>query len=148
MSVVAFPAESRKALRQALLGAAAAASLGGAVVALPVGAAPAVAAESAGPDSFADIVDRVKGAVVSVKVKLADGAEEEPEVDGRPFPRGGPFDRFFRPIMVEPHQPQPPAAKLLDVLQVPTTVTTRTDHEHTRFFHDRMPFSHRSQVGA
>ena len=96
MSVVAFPAESRKALRQALLGAAAAASLGGAVVALPVGAAPAVAAESAGPASFADIVDRVKGAVVSVKVKLADGAEEEPEVDGRPFPRGGPFDRFFR----------------------------------------------------
>ena len=60
--------------------------------------APAYAAESSGPASFADIVDRVKGAVVSVKVKLSDAADDESEFESRPrpFPRGGPFERFFK----------------------------------------------------
>ncbi len=67
-------------LRAALLGAVALAALGGVAAetsVAPVSAAatteqaPAVQAP-AGPASFADVVDRVKPAVVSVKVKLSD----------------------------------------------------------------------------
>ena len=52
----------------------------------------------AGPGSFADIVDRVKPAVVSVKVKLAsDDASLDEDVPGLPdFPPNSPFYRFFR----------------------------------------------------
>ncbi len=64
----------RRPLRAALLGAAAIAVAGVLTVeALPVASHPALAAAStlsAGPASFADVVDRVKGAVVSVKVKI------------------------------------------------------------------------------
>jgi serine protease Do len=53
---------------------------------------------AAGPGSFADIVDRVKPAVVSVKVKLSDAdlsSDEMPQ--GLPdFPPDSPFYRFFR----------------------------------------------------
>jgi len=99
MTVVAFPAERRRALRSVLLGAAAAASIGGLGLAEVASVAPAYAAESAGPASFADIVDRVKGAVVSVKVKLADGGDDDSDSESarpRQFPKGGPFDRFFK----------------------------------------------------
>ncbi len=99
MTVVAFPAERRSALRHALMGAAAAAAISGlGAVAVTTTATPA-AAETAGPASFADIVDRVKGAVVSVKVKLADGGDDEPDVDPgreRSFPKGSPFEKFFK----------------------------------------------------
>ena len=92
MTVVALNADRRRSLRRAWLGAAAAASLGGAALGATA-ALPAYAAEAAGPASFADIVDRVKGAVVSVKVKLADVAEDE---DGPPLHHGGPVERFFK----------------------------------------------------
>jgi serine protease Do len=96
MSVVPFPSDRRRALRRAWLGAAAAATLGGAGVADVATIASAYAAEAAGPASFADIVDRVKGAVVSVKVKLSVAADDDPEFEGRPHPHGGPFERFFK----------------------------------------------------
>ena len=100
MTVVAFPAERRSALRNALMGAAAAAAISGLGLAeVTAATAPAAAAESAGPASFADMVDRVKGAVVSVKVKLADGGDDEADDDSgreRSFPKGSPFEKFFK----------------------------------------------------
>ena len=96
MNVVPFTAGRRKTLRRAWLGAAAAASLGAGLAEVPV-VAPALAAEAAGPASFADIVDRVKGAVVSVKVRVADGIDEEGDGEGPPsvLPHG-PVERFFK----------------------------------------------------
>jgi serine protease Do len=103
MSVVPFPSPGKRALRGALLGAVAAAAVGG--LALEGGAfAPSLAVAaatqpSAGPASFADVVDRVKSSVVSVKVKLADGGDAELDSDGPAmphFPPGSPFDKFFK----------------------------------------------------
>jgi serine protease Do len=61
---------------------------------------PAHAAEAAGPPGFVDVVQKVKPAVVSVRVKVKD---EDASVgsggnDGGqlPFPKGSPFERFFR----------------------------------------------------
>src|ERR1700691_703355 len=89
-------------LRAALLGAVALAALGGVAFetsAVPVSAAAATAQPAAGPASFADVVDRVKPAVVSVKVKLADAdpVDEEDSIPGLPdFPKNSPFYHFFR----------------------------------------------------
>ena len=96
-------------LRAALLGAVALAALGGVAVetsVAPVSAAattaeaPAVHAP-AGPASFADVVDRVKPAVVSVKVKLSDADQvDDDDSDAAPglpdIPKNSPFYRFFR----------------------------------------------------
>jgi serine protease Do len=97
-------------LRAALLGAVALAALGGVAVetsVAPVSAAadtstqaPAIQAP-AGPASFADVVDRVKPAVVSVKVKLteADTVDDEDSegIPGMPdIPKNSPFYRFFK----------------------------------------------------
>src|SRR6202142_2375326 len=96
-------------LRAALLGAVALAALGGVAVETsvrPVSAAattaeaPAVQAP-AGPASFADVVDRVKPAVVSVKVKLTDADpvddEDSDGIPGMPdIPKNSPFYHFFR----------------------------------------------------
>src|SRR5277367_2485804 len=96
-------------LRGALLGAVALAALGGFAVetsVAPVSAAattaeaPAVQAP-AGPASFADVVDRVKPAVVSVKVKLSDADQvDDEDSDAAPglpdIPKNSPFYRFFR----------------------------------------------------
>src|ERR1700733_13989960 len=96
-------------LRAALLGAVALAALGGVAVetsVAPVSAAattaeaPAVQAP-AGPASFADVVDRVKPAVVSVKVKLSDADpvddEDSDGIPGMPdIQKNSPFYRFFR----------------------------------------------------
>jgi serine protease Do len=90
--------------RAALLGAVALVALGG--VAFETSVAP-VSAEAtsvqapAGPGSFADIVDRVKPAVVSVKVKLSDADQvDDEDSDGIPglpdIPKNSPFYRFFR----------------------------------------------------
>jgi serine protease Do len=101
MSLSPLPQPNRRPLRAALLGAVALAALG--AVALDNGAfAPSFALaastqSSAGPASFADVVDRVKSAVVSVKVKVADADEADTDMQGMPhFPHGTPFDRFFR----------------------------------------------------
>ena len=91
-------------LRAALLGAVALAALGGAAfetTLVPVSAAATTAQAAAGPASFADIVDRVRPAVVSVKVKLADADPVDDEnsqgMPGLPdLPRNSPFYRFFR----------------------------------------------------
>ena len=69
-------------LRAALLGAVALAALGGVAFetsVAPVSAAATSAQAPAGPASFADVVDRVKPAVVSVKVKLADADQVDDE---------------------------------------------------------------------
>ena len=91
-----------KSLRAALLGAAAVAAVGAVTIeALPLSTTPAIAAaqaSQAGPASFADVVDRVKGAVVSVKVKVED-ADISDEFDAPPMPglpKGGPLEKFFR----------------------------------------------------
>ena len=95
-------------VRRALLGAAACAAFAGVAVERTFDAASAVAATasespigtplSSGPSSFADIVDRVEPAVVSVKVKLAASAPSDDEdSQGAPdFPPDSPFYRFFR----------------------------------------------------
>jgi serine protease Do len=91
-------------LRAALLGAVALASLGGGAYetsVIPVFAAATTAQAPAGPASFADVVDRVKPAVVSVKVKLADADPvDDEDSEGMPalpdFPKNSPFYHFFR----------------------------------------------------
>jgi serine protease Do len=91
-------------LRAALLGAVALAALGGVAFetsVAPVDAAATSAQAPAGPASFADVVDRVKPAVVSVKVKLSDADQvEDEDSDGIPglpdIPKNSPFYRFFR----------------------------------------------------
>jgi serine protease Do len=91
--------------RAALLGAVALAALGGVAAetsVAPVSAAATTAQAPAGPASFADVVDRVKPAVVSVKVKLsdADQVDDEGGSDGIPglpdVPKNSPFYHFFR----------------------------------------------------
>ena len=91
-------------LRAALLGAVALAALGGVAFetsVAPVSAAATSAQAPAGPASFADVVDRVKPAVVSVKVKLADADPvDDEDSDGIPglpdIPKNSPFYHFFR----------------------------------------------------
>ncbi len=91
-------------LRAALLGAVALAALGGVAFetsVAPVSAAATSAQAPAGPASFADVVDRVKPAVVSVKVKLADADQvDDEDSDGIPglpdIPKNSPFYHFFR----------------------------------------------------
>ena len=91
-------------LRAALLGAVALAALGGVAVETsiaPVSAEATSAQVPAGPASFADVVDRVKPAVVSVKVKLTDADPvDDEDFDGIPgmpdIPKNSPFYHFFR----------------------------------------------------
>jgi serine protease Do len=61
-----------------------------------LGASPAQAQGLQRPVGFADIVEKVKPAVVSVRVKM-DGGPRVSGFDGEmPFPKGSPMDRFFR----------------------------------------------------
>jgi serine protease Do len=97
------PASFRpRSLRGALLGAVAIAAIGGvALESVPQFSHAAIAATSvapAGPASFADVVDRVKGAVVSVKVKISeDASDEQAERPHMPeFAPGSPMERFFK----------------------------------------------------
>ena len=91
-------------LRAALLGAVALAALGGVAFetsVIPVSAAATTAQPAAGPASFADVVDRVRPAVVSVKVKLADAdTVDDEDSQGTPglpdIPKNSPFYHFFR----------------------------------------------------
>jgi serine protease Do len=97
------PASVRpRSLRGALLGAVAIVAVGGvALEGIPQFSHSALAATSVapvGPASFADVVDHVKGAVVSVKVKISeDSSEERSETPHLPdFAPGSPMDRFFK----------------------------------------------------
>ena len=91
-------------LRAALLGAVAVAALAGATVEGTMSPVHAVAATAtatsqpaAGPASFADVVDRVKPAVVSVKVKMsAENVDDEDSQALPDFPPNSPFYHFFR----------------------------------------------------
>ena len=56
---------------------------------------PALAQNAQRPTGFADIVEKVKPAVISVRVKLDEGPQTSSD-EGLPFPPGSPFDRFFR----------------------------------------------------
>ncbi len=99
-------------LRRALLGAGACAAIAGVALERALDPAHAVVASSSvasssdsaivtppspGPASFADIVDRVEPAVVSVKVKIADSEEpDDQDFARRPrFPAGQPVLSFL-----------------------------------------------------
>jgi serine protease Do len=55
----------------------------------------ALAQSAQRPAGFADVVEKVKPAVISVRVKLDEGPQTSSD-EGLPFPQGSPFDRFFR----------------------------------------------------
>src|ERR1051325_4113340 len=48
------------------------------------------------PIGFADIVEKVKPAVISVRVKIDRQSEPSLSEDDLPFPPGSPFERFFK----------------------------------------------------
>jgi len=66
----------------------------------PAWISPAAAAETAAqPRGFADLVEKVKPAVISVRVKFdataqRTGADHDDEMT--PFRQGSPFEKFFR----------------------------------------------------
>src|SRR6202011_1761660 len=102
MSLTNFAGNRPRALRAALLGAVAIVAVGGAALeTLPQfsnAAAAATGPASSGPASFADVVDHVKGAVVSVKVKISeDASDDQSNLPHMPeFAPGSPMDRFFK----------------------------------------------------
>ena len=96
---------ARTSVRIALLGSVAALALAGGLagsVGLPhaIFAAPAQAETSpslpANAFSFADVVNKVRGAVVSIKVKMADVSDTEDDSDMPGVQPGDPLERFFR----------------------------------------------------
>ena len=91
---------SRSRLRLALLGCVAMVAVGGILVDVRLAPNPLYAAtlQTTAPLSFADIVDHVKGAVVSVKVNVVDAAAETGDgaLPDLPFPKGSPMERLFR----------------------------------------------------
>ena len=107
MTNQSFPAVStfhrlraRVAGRSLLLGTVAAAALGASVIdGLVLSAKPAFAlaqTASTSPASFADVVDSVRGAVVSVKVKTLEKAVSTDDGDFPGFAPGDPMERFFK----------------------------------------------------
>jgi serine protease Do len=48
------------------------------------------------PVGFADVVEKVKPAVISVRVKVNGGPQTNLDDNDLPFPPGSPFERFFR----------------------------------------------------
>jgi serine protease Do len=97
------PLNSRK-LRGALLGAVAIVAIGGlSLEGLPLVSYPAAAEtqaiepmQASGPASFADVVDHVKGAVVSVKVTMREDDASDQSSNTPELTPGSPLDRFFR----------------------------------------------------
>jgi serine protease Do len=93
----------RPRVRTALLGAVAAVALTGAaaqtVFWTTPGTAAAQTATTINPTSFADVVDHVRGAVVSVKVKISQAADTSDDDSNNAMPHlapGDPLERFFR----------------------------------------------------
>ena len=63
------------------------------------------------PVGFADIVEKVKPAVISVRVKIERSADESQNGDDDlPFPPGSPFEKFFRKFGM-PNGPNSPSGK-------------------------------------
>ena len=48
------------------------------------------------PVGFADIVEKVKPSVMSVRVKMERSADQDSNDQELPFPPGSPFERFFK----------------------------------------------------
>jgi serine protease Do len=59
------------------------------------------------PVGFADIVEKVKPAVISVRVKIERQADAAAPDDDLPFPPGSPFERFFKRFGM-PNMPNTP----------------------------------------
>jgi len=71
-------------------------------------AAEVDAAGAAAPVGFAEIVERVRPAVVGVRVKIEEQGSSRDGLQELPFPPGSPFDRFFRQFgMPAPEKPTP-----------------------------------------
>ena len=113
---------SRMPLRAALLGAVAVVAVGGSVAqntfwgnesAYAQQIKPQPAPSQIAPGSFADVVDRVSPAVVSVKVKITEDAEDSDQQQSPQampnIPKGDPLERFFRQFGDKgvPHQDHP-----------------------------------------
>jgi serine protease Do len=108
---VSHPSTKRRAK---WLGAAAIAALiaGGAIEGGFVASNPAHAelrsmAQPLAMPSFADVIDQVKPAVVSVRVKVqqvADNDEDGPQFSIPDLPRGNPLEKFFRQFRDEQNQ--------------------------------------------
>jgi serine protease Do len=91
----------RRASRLALMGAAAAFALGAAIGPAPLSPAYAEAplsgsVTSAAPASFADIVERVKPAVVAIKVKAMEDAQGGGVFETPDISPDDPMYRFFK----------------------------------------------------
>ena len=98
----------RMPVRTALLGAAAVAVVGGGLAQSNMfGSEPALAQQiqpqakpdQIAPGSFADVVDRVSPAVVSVKVKITEDTSDDDDNGAQSMPnipKGDPLERFFR----------------------------------------------------
>jgi serine protease Do len=97
---------ARPSVRVALFGSVAAMALAGALagdISLPHAAFTAPAQAETSPSlpaassfSFADVVDRVRGAVVSIKVKMAEESDSEDDSDVPGLQPGDPLERFFK----------------------------------------------------
>src|SRR5262245_30820871 len=104
-------AARRLALLASVAGLGAAVLVGGTLPQASVSAlaTPAYAETMAHPAGFADLVEKVKPAVISVRVKSDAGAEMMNFGGDDPAPRGSPFERFFRrfgmPDNMAPNQP-------------------------------------------
>ena len=117
--------KSRLSMRAALLGTVAAIALGGAYVGngqwpqagfITPARADAAATQLQAPAGFADIVDRVKGAVVSIKVKVEDtSADSGDDSDNQlpDVPPDSPLYRFFKRF----HQGTPDAKPHISMAQ-------------------------------
>src|SRR5215472_5766884 len=113
------PVTKRHALRRGVILSSVAGLAIAAVVAAPLApktgiptlVSKAVAAETTHtPDSFADLAARVKPAVISVRIKMAnDGSWGLGQSDQFAFPEVTPFDRFFRQFDF-PETPRGPQA--------------------------------------
>ena len=100
------PLRARRRARTLMLGAVGAAAMAGSAASLAMLPAHAEAPVTqglnfSGPVSFADMVDRVKGAVVAVKVNMVEKADSEnPGFGGEGLPPGmpplSPDDPLFR----------------------------------------------------
>jgi serine protease Do len=88
------PAADRAASRAGVAALVVIAFLAGASVALRSDLVPHASAQMrARPVGFADVVDKVKPAVMSVRVKIDAGKRAK---ESSPFPKDSPLDRFFR----------------------------------------------------
>ncbi|MDB5510254.1 MAG: protease Do [Hyphomicrobiales bacterium] len=91
---------SRPAFRATVLGAVALAAAGGlaheGAFSPPAAQAQSPAILQNSPNSFADVVDKVRGAVVSVKVRVTEAGSEQAEPSIPQLRPGDPLERFFR----------------------------------------------------